>query len=96
MIKIEIESSEVREFSGQSKATGKAYHLRIQSGYAFVVGPDGKPARYPERFEFILDADQAPYPAGLYQLHPSAIRVRDGRLTLAAVALAPVKQAATA
>lgn len=96
MIKIEIESSEVRELSGQSKATGKAYHLRIQSGYAFVTGPDGKPARYPERFEFILDVDQAPYPAGLYQLHPSAIRVRDGRLTLAAVALAPVKQAATA
>lgn len=96
MIKVEIESSEVRELSGQSKATGKAYHLRIQSGYAFVVGPDGKPARYPERFEFILESDQAPFPAGLYQLHPSAIRVRDGRLTLAAVALAPVKQAATA
>ena len=96
MIKIEIESSEVRDLRGESKATGKAYHLRIQSGYAFVVGPDGKPARYPERFEFILDGDQAPYPDGLYQLHPSAIRVRDGRLTLAAVALAPVKQAATA
>lgn len=96
MIKIEIDSSEVRELHGQSKATGKAYHLRIQSGYAFVIGPDGKPARYPERFEFILDADQAPYPAGLYQLHPSAIRVRDGRLTLAAVALAPVKQATLA
>jgi len=96
MIKVEIESSEVREYSGHSKSTGKAYHLRIQSGYAFIVGSDGKPAKYPERFEFILDADQAPYPAGLYQLHPSAIRVRDGRLTLAAVALAPVKQAATA
>jgi len=96
MIKVEIESSQVRELSGQSKATGKAYYLRIQSGYAFVVGPDGKPARYPERFEFILDADQAPYPPGLYHLHPSAIRVRDGRLILAAVALAPVKQPATA
>lgn len=96
MIKIEIDSSEVRELSGVSKATGKPYHLRIQGGYAFVVGPDGKSQRYPERFEFALDSDQAPYPAGLYQLHPSAIRVRDGRLTLAAVALAPVKQATVA
>lgn len=96
MIKIEIESSEIRELSGQSKATGKAYHLRIQSGYAFVTGHDGKPAKYPERFEFILDTDQAPYPPGLYQLHPSALAVRDGRLTLSSVALAPVKQAATA
>lgn len=96
MIKIEIESSEVRDLRGESKATGKAYHLRIQSGYAFVMGRDGKPQRYPERFEFILDADQAPYPPGLYHLHPSALAVRDGRLTLSSVALAPVKQAATA
>lgn len=96
MIKIEIESSEVRELSGQSKATGKPYHLRFQSGYAFVIGPDGKAQRYPERFDFVLDSDQAPYPPGMYQLHPSAVRVRDGRLTLAAVALVPVKQATLA
>lgn len=96
MIKIEIESSEVRELRGESKATGKAYHLRIQSAYAFVTGRDGKPKRYPEAFDFILDADQAPYPPGIYTLHPSALAVRDGRLTLASVALAPVKQPATA
>lgn len=93
MIKIEIDSLEVREQSGVSKTTGKPYHLRFQSGYAFVIGPGGKPFKYPEGFELILDADQAPYPPGLYQLHPSSIRVRDGRLTIVAVALAPVKQA---
>lgn len=96
MIKVEIDTAEVRELRGESKVTGKPYHIRIQSGYAFVTGPDGKPARYPERFEFLLDADQAPYPPGVYQLHPSAIRVREGRLTLASVVLAPVKQSATA
>lgn len=96
MIHIEIESPEVREVHGESKATGRAYHLRIQSGYAFVIGPDGKRCKYPERFSFFLDIDQAPYPPGLYQLHPSSLRVRDGRLTLSAVVLVPVKPSTTA
>lgn len=92
MIRIEIESPEVREFSGQSKA-GKPYTLRVQSGYAFVVGRDGKPQRYPERIEFVLNDQTPPYPAGMYQLHPSALTVRDGRLVLATVALVPLKAA---
>lgn len=90
MLKIEIDTAEVREFQGTSAKTNKPYHLRIQSGYAFIVGPDGKPAKYPEKFEFMLEHDQAAYPPGLYQLHPSAIGVRDGRLTIT-TALAPVK-----
>lgn len=90
MIKIEIDTADVRELQGTSAKTNKPYHLRIQSAYAFIVGPDGKPNKYPEKFEFMLDADQVPFPPGLYQLHPSAIGVRDGRLTLS-TALAPVK-----
>jgi hypothetical protein len=90
MIKIEIETDEVRKLEGVSAKTNKAYSLRIQFGYAFIVGPDGKPNKYPEKFEFFLDKEQAPYPAGLYQLHPSAIGISDGRLSVTA-ALAPLK-----
>lgn len=90
MIKIEIDSQELREFKGVSAKNNKPFHLRIQSGYAFIVGPDGKPNKYPEKFELMLENDQAPYPSGVYTLHPSAIGVRDGRLTLG-VNLTPVK-----
>ena len=90
MIKIEIDNPTVREMQGMSAKTNKPYHLRIQEGYAFIVGPDGKPNKYPEKFEFMLDKDQAPFPTGTYHLHPSAIGVRDGRLTIT-TALAPVK-----
>ena len=91
MIKVEIDSQDLREIKGVSPKTNKPYHLRIQSGYIFIVGADGKPGKYPEKFEFMLDSDQVPFPPGLYQLHPSAIGVRDGRLTIS-TALAPVKQ----
>lgn len=90
MIKIEIDSQTLREIKGVSPKTSKPYHLRIQSGYAFIVGPDGKPAKYPEKFELMLDGDQVPYPTGIYTLDPTAIGVRDGRLTLTP-SLAPVK-----
>jgi len=90
MIKIEIDTPDVREIKGVSPKTNKPYHLRIQHGYAFIVGQDGKPSKYPEKFEFMLDGDQSPYPVGLYTLHPGAIGVREGRLTLT-TALAPVK-----
>jgi hypothetical protein len=92
MIKIEIESTDLREFKGVSAKNNKPYHLRMQSAYAFIVGPDGKAAKYPEKFELMLDADQTPYPAGVYQLHPSAISVRDGRMTITPN-LAPVAKA---
>lgn len=90
MIKIEIESSQLREIKGVSAKTSKPYNLRIQNGYAFIVGPDGTPAKYPEKFEFMLDGDQVAFPPGIYELHPSAISVRDGKLFLTPN-LAPVK-----
>lgn len=91
MIRIEIETPDVRVMEGVSAKTNKPYNLRIQTGYAFIIGPDGKPAKYPEKFEFMLDKDQTPYPAGVYQLLPSAVGVdRDGRLSIAP-RIAPVK-----
>lgn len=92
MIKVEIDSQDLREIKGVSPKTNKPYHLRIQSGYIFIVGADGKPGKYPEKFEMMLEADQLPHPSGVYQLHPSAISVRDGRLAISP-ALTPVKSA---
>ena len=81
MINIAITSSDIREMKGIGKVSGKPYHMRIQTGYAFTVSPDGVLADFPDKFEIALDADQPPYPRGKYTLQPSAVFVsRDGRL----------------
>jgi len=96
MIKVTIAQTSVREFKGNSKTTGKPYHLRMQNGYAHTVDKDGNPPPYPEKFELMLDADQQPYAPGDYQLHPSSLYIdRDGRLAVSA-RLAPLKRPASA
>lgn len=81
MIKIAITSSEIVERKGTSKATGKPYHLRIQTAHAFTISPEGVLAEYPDKFEILLDAEQAPFARGTYQLSPSSVYVgREGRI----------------
>lgn len=97
MIRIQITSPEIREMKGVGKTSGKPYHMRFQTGYAFIVDKDGVVGDFPDKFEIVLDADQVPYPRGAYSLQPSALFVsRDGRLEvrprLAPVA-APVAKA---
>jgi Helix-destabilising protein len=82
MIRISIAQSTVRALSGTSKL-GKPYDLRFQTAYAHTVDKDGNAPPYPEKFEIILDKDQAAYPVGDYQLHPSAVYIdRDGKLAV--------------
>jgi hypothetical protein len=98
MIKIEIESGDTKdlfELTGVSSKTNKPYHIRRQTAYAFTVGPDGKPSKYPKQIGLYLEKDQAPYPAGLYTLHPSSLDVRDEGLSLRP-SLVPVKASAAA
>lgn len=96
MIEIRITSPDVRELKGTSKSTGREYHLRIQTAYAFCVAPDGSVAEYPEKFEISLDRDQPAYARGAYRLAPSAVYVnRDGRLDLSP-RLVPVSTPAAA
>jgi len=91
MIRILIHSADVREQKGVSKTTQKPYHLRIQTGYVWCVDSQSNPPPFPEKFEILLDAEQSPWPAGEYQLHPSSIYMsRDGKLSLSP-RLAPVK-----
>lgn len=81
MIQIYIASNEIREMKGIGKVSGKPYHMRIQTAYAFPVDKDGVQAEMPDKFEIALDAEQSPYARGKYALQDSSLSVsRDGRL----------------
>lgn len=81
MTKIVITSPDIREMKGVGKASGKPYHMRIQTGHVFTVAADGVVSEFPDKFEIALDTDQTPYPRGTYTLSPSAVFVnRDGRM----------------
>lgn len=83
MILVTVAQTTVRELSGNSKATGKPYHLRFQAGYAHTVDADGNKPPFPEKFEISLRDNQAPYPVGDYTLDASAIYIdRDGKLAI--------------
>lgn len=81
MLQIVITSSDIREMKGTAKVSGKPYHMRVQTAYAFPIDKEGVIAEMPDKFEILLEADQTPYARGKYQLQPSSISVsRDGRL----------------
>lgn len=81
MIKIVITSPDVRNMTGVGKTSGKPYDINFQTAHAFTISKDGVVAEFPDKFEIILEKDQAPYARGAYQLSPSALYVsRDGRL----------------
>lgn len=73
MIKIEINSAEVRVKSGTSARTGKPYSIREQDGWAHTCDRQGKPNQYPVRVSISLGDDQAPYAPGAYTLAPESI-----------------------
>lgn len=90
MINIAITSSDVRELKGTSKTTNKAYHLRIQTAYAYTMSKEGVLSEFPDKFEITLDSEQSPYPRGKYTLAAPSVQVdRNGRLEVRPV-LTPV------
>lgn len=91
MIKVLIHKGDVRLINYTDKRDGSPRQLRAMEGYAFTVNSQGEPSPYPEKFEFLLEKDQAPVAPGEYTLHPSSLYVdRQNKLALA-VRLAPVK-----
>ncbi|EFP2198507.1 DNA-binding protein [Escherichia coli] len=89
MIKIEIKPSQAvaDTRSGVSKSTGKPYTISEQSGYIFLGGD------YPQLFKIPLEQGQAPYAAGLYELHPSGIYVGDfQKLRVGKIVLTPISE----
>ena len=81
MIQISVAQTGIREFKGNSKTSGKPYHLRVQTAYAHTVDSDGNKPPYPEKFELMLADGQDPYPVGEYALKADSVYIdRDGRM----------------
>lgn len=100
MIKVSVTSTEVRNQSGNAKASGKPYSLNFQTAWVHTYDKHGKPNPYPEKVEVILEKDKDGaalfYPAGDYTLDPASIYVdRSGNLAISPK-LTPIKAAPVA
>jgi hypothetical protein len=87
MIQVSVTSTEVRNQSGNAKASGKPYSLNFQTVYVHTYGRDGKKNPYPEKTEIILEKNEQGaalfYPAGEYTLAPESFYVdRSGNLAV--------------
>lgn len=88
MIQVSVTSTEVRNQSGNAKASGKPYSLNFQTAYVHTYDRTGKKNPYPEKVEIILEKDKDGaalfYPEGEYILAPSSLYVdRSGNLAVA-------------
>lgn len=97
MLKVTVTSTEVRNQSGNAKATGKPYSLNFQHVWVHTFDRAGNLLPYPEKVEIILEKDKDGaalfYPAGEYTLAQSCIYVdRNGSLAISP-RLVPIKQA---
>ena len=80
MIQVSVTSTEVRNQSGNAKASGKPYSLNFQTVYVHTYGRDGKKNPYPEKTE---QGAALFYPAGEYTLAPESFYVdRSGNLAV--------------
>lgn len=100
MIKVSVTSTEVRNQSGNAKATGKPYSLNFQEAYFHTHDRNGNPNPFPEKVEIILDKNEQGaalfYPVGEYTLSPASVYVdRGGNLALSP-RLIPLKPKAVA
>ena len=87
MIQVSVKSTEVRNQSGNAKASGKPYSLNFQTVYVHTYDRNGNPNPYPEKVEVILEKNEQGaalfYPVGEYTFAPSSIYVsRNGDLAI--------------
>lgn len=95
MLKVVVESEEVREKSGTSPRTQKPYRIREQGAYVYLIGKDGKENRFPTAIRVNLEDDQAPFKVGEYTLSLSSLYVgRFDSLVVGRVDLIPKAQGA--
>jgi len=87
-IRINIKSTELETKNGTSKASGKAYSIREQTGYAMM----GEEIR---KVTISLERDQGYYPVGLYELLDSSFTTNNfGQLVVGRLHLKPLAAAA--
>lgn len=75
-IRIDVTDTPIDEKHGISSKTQKAYHMRTQTAYAYVVSHEGVLCDFPEKFEISLEDGQSPYVRGSYTLHPSVFVIK--------------------
>lgn len=72
MIQVSVTSTEIRNQSGNAKASGKPYSLNFQTIWAHLYDRNGAKNPYPEKTEIILEKDAEGaalfYPIGEYTL----------------------------
>jgi hypothetical protein len=98
MLKITITSPAIREMKGVGKASGKPYHMGMQTAWVHTHEKDGTPLPFPENIQLMLDkAEDGAFlfnAPGEYTLHPSSIYVNaDGKLSVAPRLVAIPKKA---
>ena len=101
MIQVSVTSTEIRNQSGNAKASGKPYSLNFQTVWFHTFDKTGAKNPYPEKAEIILDKaeDGAPlfYPVGEYTLAPQSVYIdRSGNVAVSPrlVAIKPAARAA--
>lgn len=97
MIQVSVTSTEVRNQSGNAKATGKAYSLNFQTVWFHTFDRAGVKLPYPEKAEIILEKDKDGaalyYPVGEYTLAPGSVYIdRSGNVAISP-RLVPLKPA---
>lgn len=100
MIQVSVTSTEVRNQSGNAKATGKPYSLNFQTVWLHTYDKHGQKNPYPEKAEIILEKNEQGaalfYPVGEYTLAPPSVYVdRSGSVAIAP-RLTPIKPKAVA
>lgn len=70
MIRVEIESTNLKKRSGVSNTTQKEYSMQEQMALMFRQGE-----RYPEKIKLTLDKDASAYPVGIYMLSDESFQL---------------------
>lgn len=100
MIQVSVTSTEVRNQSGNAKASGKPYSLNFQTVWLHTYARNGVKNPYPEKTEIILEKDANGaaqyYPIGEYVLAPESIYVDRGGNAAISARLTAIKPAAKA
>ena len=82
MIQVSVTSTEVRNQSGNAKASGKPYSLNFQTVWFHTYDRSGQRLPYPEKAEIILEKNKEGaalfYPVGEYTLAPSSVYIDRG------------------
>ena len=91
-LRIEIKSPLVNDISGVAAKTGKPYHMRKQSAWAYTFDQQGGLQPFPERIEISLADGQEAYPVGNYALSDKCIFVGDfNSLAVGRILLDPLR-----